>query len=99
MKAPSHDAQKVVPPSLTDKQILIEERFDNYPITYLPSEIIEMILADVIKFSKNSTETYVMNILFWAYNFMMNKITRSLSEIILNINIRNMRILIKFYIF
>ena len=44
--------------------------FDNYAITYLPSEIVEMILADVIRFSKNSTETYVMNILFWAYNLI-----------------------------
>ena len=41
-----------------DKQILVEERIDNYAITNLPNEIIEMILIDVIKSFKNSTETY-----------------------------------------
>ena len=46
---------KVDSPSLTDKQIL-EERIDNYAITNLSNEIIEMILVDAVKFSKNSTE-------------------------------------------
>ena len=32
-----HDAEKIDPPSLTDKQILTEERIDNYGITNLPS--------------------------------------------------------------
>ena len=47
--------KKVDSLSLTDKQILIEERIENYAITNLPNEIIEMIL---INSSKNSTETY-----------------------------------------
>ena len=34
--------QLMDPPSLTDKQVLIEERIDNYGITNLPNEIIEM---------------------------------------------------------
>ena len=53
----SHDTEKVDPPSLTDKQILIEERIDNYAITNLPNEIIEIILVDVVNSSNNSTET------------------------------------------
>ena len=32
-----HDTEKVDPPNLTNKQILIEERIDNYAITNLPS--------------------------------------------------------------
>ena len=50
---------KVDSPGLTDKQIL-EERIDNYVITNLPNEIIEMILVDAIKLSKNLTEIYVI---------------------------------------
>ena len=46
-------------PGLTDKQIL-EEWIDNYVITNLPNEIIEMILVDAVKLSKNSTEIYVI---------------------------------------
>ena len=53
-----HDTEKVDPPSLTDKQILIEEKIDNYAITNLPHEIIEMILVDAVNSSNNSTETY-----------------------------------------
>ena len=53
-----HDAEKFDPPSLTDKQILIEERIDNYSITNLPNEVIEVILVDAVNSSKNSTETY-----------------------------------------
>ena len=34
--------QPIDPPSLTDKQVIIEERIDNYGITNLPNEIIEM---------------------------------------------------------
>ena len=56
----AHDTEKVDSPSLTDTQILTEERIDNYAITNLPKEIIEMILVDVVKSSKNSTETYVI---------------------------------------
>ena len=44
----SHGTAKVDPPSLRDKQILIEERIDNYAITYLPNEIFEMILIDAV---------------------------------------------------
>ena len=51
---------KVDPPSLTDKHILIEEKLDNYAITNLPNEIIEMILVDAVKSSKNLTEIYVI---------------------------------------
>ena len=50
----SHDTEKV------DKQILIEERFDNYAITKLLNEIIEIILVDEVKSSKDLTETYVI---------------------------------------
>ena len=53
--ANKHKIMKVDSPSLTDKQIL-EERIDNYAITNLSNEIIEMILVDAVKFSKNSTE-------------------------------------------
>ena len=56
----SHDTEKVDLPSLTDKQIIIEERTDNYVITNLPNEIIEMILLDAVKSPENSTETYVL---------------------------------------
>ena len=38
----SHDTEKIDFPSLTDKEILIEERLVNY-------EIIEIILVDVVK--------------------------------------------------
>ena len=51
---------KVDPPSLTDKHILIEEKIENYAITNLPNEIIEMLLVDAVKCSKNLTETYVI---------------------------------------
>ena len=53
-----HDPEKVNLPSLTDKQIAIEERIDNYVITNLPNETIETILFDAVNSSKNSTETY-----------------------------------------
>ena len=43
-----------------DKQILIEERIDNYAITNLPNKIIEKILVDVVNSSKNSTKTYAI---------------------------------------
>ena len=55
-----HDTEKVDSPNLTDKQILIKEKIDNYAITNLPNEIIEMILVDAINLSKNSTETYAI---------------------------------------
>ena len=45
-------------PSLTDKQILIEGKIDNYVITNLPYEIIEMILVDAVNSSNNSIKTY-----------------------------------------
>ena len=54
----SHVSEEVDPPSLTDNQILIEERIDNYAVTNLPNEITEMILVSAVKPSKNSTETY-----------------------------------------
>ena len=43
-----------------DKQILIEERIDNYVITNLPNKIIEKILVNVVNSSKNSTKTYAI---------------------------------------
>ena len=52
--------KKVDPPNLTDKQILIKERIETSVITNLPNEVIEMILVDAVKSSKNSTETYVI---------------------------------------
>ena len=55
-----HDTEKVDPLSFTDNQILIEERVDNYAITNLPNEIIEMILVDAVNSSKNWTETYAL---------------------------------------
>ena len=55
-----HDTEKIDPTSLTDKQILVEERIDNYAITNLPNEIIETILVDAVNSSKNSTETYAI---------------------------------------
>ena len=42
------------------KQILTEERIDNNAIINLSKEIIEMILVDEVKSSKNSTDTYVI---------------------------------------
>ena len=48
-----HDTEKVDPPSLMDKELLIEERIDNNAITNLPNKIIEMILVDAVNFSKN----------------------------------------------
>ena len=51
---PSHGTEKVNPPSLTDEQVLIEERIDNYAITNLPNEIIEMILVDEVNSLYNS---------------------------------------------
>ena len=51
------DTEKVDLPSLTDLQILIEERIDSCSITNLPNEIIEIILVDAVKPSKNSIET------------------------------------------
>ena len=55
-----HDTGKVDPPNLMGKQTLIEERIENYAITNLPNEMIEMILADVVNSSENSTETYAI---------------------------------------
>ena len=55
-----HDTEKFDPPSLMDKQILIEERIDNYAITNLPNKTIEKILVDVVNSSKNSTKTYAI---------------------------------------
>ena len=54
----SHDTEKLDPPGLTDKVILIEEKIGNYAITNLPKKIIEMILVDTVKSSRNSTGTY-----------------------------------------
>ena len=51
------DTEKVDLPSLTDLQIPIEERIDSCSITNLPNEIIEIILVDAVKPSKNSIET------------------------------------------
>ena len=48
-----HSTEKVDPPSLTDKQVLLEERIDNYVITYLPNEIIETILVDAVNSFEN----------------------------------------------
>ena len=56
----SHNTEKVDPPSFTGKQILIGQRIDNYAIPNLPNEIIEIILVDAVKSSKNSIETYVI---------------------------------------
>ena len=50
--------EKIDSPSSTDKQILIEERINNYEITNLPNEITEIILVDSINSYKNSTETF-----------------------------------------
>ena len=63
--AKSHDTEKVDPPNLANKQILIEERIANYAVTNLVNEVIEMILLDVVKSSKNSTETYAILSLTW----------------------------------
>ena len=49
----SHDTEKVDRPSLTDNQILIEDRIDNYAITNLPNEIMEMRLVDATEFHRN----------------------------------------------
>ena len=62
----SRDTEKGDPASLTDKQILIEGRIGNYGITNLPDEIIEMILVDAAKTSKNLTETYVILSQTWS---------------------------------
>ena len=49
----THEKPQVdAPPSLMNKQILIEQMIDNYVITNLPNEIIIS--------SKNSTETYAI---------------------------------------
>ena len=63
--AKSHDTEKVDPPNLANKQILIEERIGNYTVTNLVNEVIEMILLDVVKSSKNSAETYAILSLTW----------------------------------
>ena len=52
--------KKVDPRSLTDKQMLIEERTENYAITNLLNRIIEMTLLDGVKSSKHSTEAFVI---------------------------------------
>ena len=51
-----HDPEKVDLPSLTDKQIPIEENL----ITNLPNETIKILLFDAVGSSKNSTETYAI---------------------------------------
>ena len=56
----NNETEKVDPPSLTDKQIFIEEKIDKYAITNLPYEIIEMILPYAVNSSKNSTEPCAM---------------------------------------
>ena len=48
-------------PSLTEKQILIEEKFDNYAFTKIPDKIVQTLLVDALKSSKNFTETCYMN--------------------------------------
>ena len=40
--------------------MLIEQRIENHAITNLPNEILEMILVNTVKSSKNSAETYVI---------------------------------------
>ena len=47
-------------PSLTEEQILIEEKFDNYAFTKLPYKIVQILLVDALKPSKNLTETCYM---------------------------------------
>ena len=54
------DTEKIDLPSLTEKQILTEEIFDNYAINKLLNEIIQIVLVDAMKSSKNLTETYVI---------------------------------------
>ena len=54
------DTEKIDLPSLTEKQILTEEIFDNYAINKLLNEIIQILLVDAMKSSKNLTETYVI---------------------------------------
>ena len=56
----SHDTEKVDPPSLTGKQIVTEEMTNNYAITNLPNEIIEIILVDAVRSFQNSIETNVI---------------------------------------
>ena len=46
--------------AVTDQQMLIEQRIENHAITNLPNEILEMILVNTVKSSKNSAETYVI---------------------------------------
>ena len=58
--ANNHIIMKVDSQSLTDKQIL-QQRMDNYAIINPPNEIIQMILVDAVKFSKNSTGIYVIS--------------------------------------
>ena len=48
-------------PSLTEKQILTEEKFDNYAFTKIPDKIVQTLLVDALKSSKNFTETCYMN--------------------------------------
>ena len=48
---------KTTPPS-PPSHSLIGERIDNYAITNLPSEIMEITMVDVVTSSKNSKETY-----------------------------------------
>ena len=54
------DTEKIDLPSLTEKQILTEEIFNNYAINKLLNEIIQIVLVDAMKSSKNLTETYVI---------------------------------------
>ena len=46
--------------AVTDQQMLIEQRLENHAITNLPNEILEMILVNTVKSSKNSAETCVI---------------------------------------
>ena len=55
-----HDTETIDLPSLTEKQILTEEIFANYAINKLLNEIIQIVLVDAMKSSKNLTETYVI---------------------------------------
>ena len=75
-----HDTEKVDPPGLTDKQILIVERIGNYAITNLPNETIEMILVDAVNSSKNSTGTYAI---LWQTCSRFNDISRQKKDALL----------------
>ena len=46
--------------AVTDQQMLIEQRIENHAITNLPNEILEMILVNTVKSSKNSAEICVI---------------------------------------